>query len=246
MRSRTKRETILFGRWSQQDLDRMLAVASGIPGAGGRIEFISKQFMGVPYKESTLVGDTETPEVFTINLEAVDCFTYLDYVEAMRMSDTFFRFKENLKKIRYRSGKVAYAHRNHFFTDWREQGLSVTDVTAHIGSGRERVVMKRLNEKADGTYFIPGIAITERDVTHIPAEVIDHAVIASLQTGDYIGIYTEAEGLDVSHVGIIIKGKDATYLRHASSAHPQRKVIDENFKAYTAGKPGIVVLRPTA
>jgi hypothetical protein len=238
-------EQIELGKWTKETLDRLLAKAFSIAATGPRIAFVSSQFRGTPYKESTLIGDPDTPEVFTINLEAVDCFTYLDYVEAMRLSDSFSRFKENLRMIRYHSGRVAYTHRNHFFTDWSERNPSVTDVTEEIGRTRARVVLKRLNEKADGTCFMAGIPITERGVSYVPAEVVDDAVIASLQTGDYVGIYAEAEGLDVSHVGIIVKGEDAACLRHASSASLHRKVIDEDFETYMSGKPGIIVLRPT-
>ena len=76
----------------------------------------------------------QTPEVLTINLAGVDCFTLLDYVEAMRLSASFDDFKKNLKKIRYQSGIVDYQHRNHFFTDWIEFNSDlVADVTKQIG-----------------------------------------------------------------------------------------------------------------
>jgi hypothetical protein len=237
-------EHIELGKWTEEKLDRMLAEAASIAQIGSRIAFISGQFMDTAYKESTLIGDARTPEVFTINLQAMDCFTYLDYVEAMRLSDSFSRFKMNLRIIRYRSEKVAYVHRNHFFTDWTERNPSVIDVTGEIGPGRTRVVPKRLNEKADGSCFVAGIPVTERDVTYIPSVAIDNAFSDSLRTGDYTGIYAEADGLDVSHVGIIIKSGDTALLRHASSAPSRRMVIDEDFEAYVSGKPGVIVLRP--
>jgi hypothetical protein len=64
-----------------------------------------------------------------------------------------------------------------------------------------------------------------------------------MKTGDYVGIYSEKEGLDVSHVGIIIKEKDAVNLRHTSSLKKHREVIDEDFKEYLKNKPGIIALR---
>jgi hypothetical protein len=67
----------------------------------------------------------------------------------------------------------------------------------------------------------------------------------SLRTGDYVGIYAEARGLDVSHVGIIVKSDDTAHLRHASSIPSHRRVIDEDFVTYMSGKPGMIVLRPT-
>ncbi len=244
MRSRTDKERVLLGRWTQQDLERMIMTARSIANAGRRIEFISRQFLGTPYQESTLIGGPDTPELLTINLEGVDCFTFLDYVEAMRLSSSFSQFKETVRNVRYRSGKVAYTQRNHFFTDWLEMNTSVGDVTGQIGGSRARVIRKRLNEKADGTGYLAGIPVTDRAISYIPTELIDSAVMGSLQTGDYVGTYAETEGLDVSHVGIIVKNVDVTYLRHASSIVTVRKVIDQEFASYIAAKPGIVTLRP--
>lgn len=246
MPSRTEREKIVLGRWTEQNLDEVLKTASTIKNTGERIDFLSRQFLGTPYQESTLSGAPHAPEIYTINLEAVDCFTLLDYVEAMRSSRSFSDFKKRLKRVRYYSGMVAYTQRKHFFTDWAEGNPSVTDVTEKIGRGKARIILKRLNRKADGKHFIQGIPVTERQVVCIPVGAVDGATMNSLRNGDYVGIYAEAEGLDVSHVGIIIKDRDAVRLRHASSAPAHRKVIDEEFRAYMSGKPGIIVLRPRA
>jgi hypothetical protein len=244
MRSHTERGKPVPGRWTEQHLDAMLRSSGAIKQTGKRIEFLSRQFLGTPYEESTLMGSPDTPEVLTINLVGVDCFTFLDYIEAMRLSRSFSEFKKTLKKVRYRGGKVEYKTRNHFFTDWIEKNSWIRDVTAEIGRENSRRVHKMLNERGDGTYFLAGISPTERDVNYIPSKAIDGDVIRQLRTGDYIGIYSRLRGLDVSHVGIVVKGKGTTCFRHASSLESQRRVIDQDFRTYVAGKPGIVVLRP--
>src|SRR4030043_2221250 len=128
-------ETIILGKWTKEELDRLLYKSSQIKIVGKRIEFLSRQLIGLDYKESTLTGNINTPEVFVINLEGVDCFTFIDYIEAMRLSRSFSKFKVNLKKVRYKSGKVAFENRNHFFTDWREFNSDfIQDVTKKIGS----------------------------------------------------------------------------------------------------------------
>ena len=246
MCSRTKNEKILLGRWNKLDLDRVLAAAGGIEGTGRRIEVLSRQFLGVPYKESTLIGTKHTPEMFTINFEAVDCFTYLDYVEAMRRSNSFATFKETLKIVRYREGKVGYTSRNHFFTDWIESNPFVRDVSAGVGREKTKTVHKKLNDRGDGRYFVSGILPVDRAISYVPGRAIDTGIIRRLRNGDYVGIYSRARGLDVSHVGIVIKARGETFLRHASSSSLHRKVIEEDFLNYAARKPGIVVLRPDA
>ncbi|HCY18405.1 MAG TPA: DUF1460 domain-containing protein, partial [Deltaproteobacteria bacterium] len=77
---------------------------------------------------------------------------------------------------------------------------------------------------------------------YIPADAIDDAVLDKLKTGDYVGIYSKDDGLDVSHVGIIIQAQGTTLLRHASSL--AGKVADEDLKKHIAKKEGLVVLRP--
>ncbi len=79
---------------------------------------------------------------------------------------------------------------------------------------------------------------------YIPSTTIDQDLVDRLHNGDYTGIYTDTDGLDVSHVGIVIKENTGVYLRHASSAATSRRVIDQLFGDYVKEKPGVVVLRP--
>jgi hypothetical protein len=239
------RKQIVLGRRRPEDLDGLLSEARGIAEIGEGIAFISGRFLGTPYQERTLVGDVATPEVFVVNLAAVDCFTFIDYVEAMRLSGSFKGFMVNLRRVRYRGGRVAYTARNHFFTDWiGATPRHVKDVTAAVGRGREVTARKELNRKADGGLFLSGIGIRARQVTYIPAVSIGGEVTRGLATGDYIGVYTEEAGLDVSHVGIVIREGSSLLLRHASSQEGFRRVIDSDLAGYLAEKPGIVVLRP--
>jgi hypothetical protein len=237
-------EINLRSKWTPKKLDTLLQESSKISDAGLRIDYLSKQFLGTPYQESTVVGDVDTPEVFVVKLEAVDCFTFLDHIESMRRSSSFDEFRENLIKVRYRGGEINFKNRNHFFTDWCEFNSSfIDDVTRQLGGKKVITVMKLLNQEEDGQYFLPGIQPRERIVTYIPVTMIDGSILSRLRTGDYIGIYSEKQGLDVSHVGIFIKDENKTYLRHASSHKEYRKVVDQDFSDYITDKPGILVFR---
>jgi len=259
------KELISLGKWTSEKLDVLLHESSemkiplnppllkgdlgGLPfissnDTGLRIDYLSKQFLGTPYKELSLIGDINTPEVFVINLEGVDCFTLLDYVESMRRSFSFDEFRENLRKVRYRGGEVNFKNRNHFFTDWREFNSNfIDDVILQIGGKKVRSIMKLLNQREDGSYYLPGIQLKDRLITYLPVDMIDDAILSELRTGDYIGIYSEKQGLDVSHVGIFIKRENDIFLRHASSLKEYRKVVDQDFRDYMADKPGILVFR---
>jgi hypothetical protein len=64
-----------------------------------------------------------------------------------------------------------------------------------------------------------------------------------LRSGDYVGIYSEHAGLDVSHTGLIVKKSGQVLLRHASSRSNVKRVLDEDLLDYLRDKPGLVVYR---
>jgi hypothetical protein len=238
------REIINTGPWTIDELNILIFKASKIKDSAERISFISRQFLSLPYQEKTLVGGVQTPEVFTIHLLGVDCFTLLDYVAAMQLSASFDDFKRNLKKIRYQSGIVDYQRRNHFFTDWIEFNSDlVLDVTEQIGAEKTRKVIKTLNDGVLNKQLLPGVAPRKRGINFVPGEAVNEEVVRGLKTGDYVGIYSNRPELDVSHVGIAIWSGNKLLFRHASSKAQHRMVINEDFMKYISNKPGIIVLR---
>ena len=161
------------------------------------------------------------------------------------MSSVFDDFRDNLIKVRYKNANIAYLSRNHFFSDWAvNSNPSIADITRTVGGDAVIVSKKSLNEKKDGTYYLNNLPVVIRQIAYIPSDRIDSSVTDKLQTGDYVGIYTDKSGLDVSHTGIIIKKGGTTYLRHASSRTENRRVVDEELLTYMKNKPGIVVYRP--
>ena len=238
-------EVIKLGNWTEPGLETLMTESPSTGGIGERIHIISSELLGTPYVTDTRTGNASTPEVFTIDLEGMDCFTYVDYVEALSLSGSFPDFEENLKKIRYKDGVVAFQNRNHFFSDWPiNNSGSVKDVTRAVGGDKTKSASKSLNLKKDGSVYLPGIPVRNRTIYYIPSSEIDGEVISNLQTGDYAGIFTEIDGLDVSHTAIIVRKGNTAYLRHASSKKSNMKVVDENLTEYMQNKPGLVVYRP--
>lgn len=238
-------EQILLGVNTLQELEHILRTASNFADPGERIRFLSDHLLGTHYAESTLMGGHKNPEIFVINLEQVDCMTFIEYLEAMRLSSSFREFVANLKKVRYKSGVVDFHSRNHFFTDWREFNADfIEDVTESVGGARTVRILKKLNEREDGTSFLQGIQPVIRKISYVPSESIGPEVTKNLLTGDYIGIFSHLQGLDVSHTGITVRQNDFAYFRHASSHPEKRRVIDQDLRDYIAHKPGIVVFRP--
>ena len=240
-----EKEHFVPGRFTPDVLDSLLAEAFAIADVGQRIAFLSSNFLGLEYQESTLIGGEHAPEVFVINLQGVDCLTFIEYIEAMRLSKSFSEFQTNLRRVRYESGVVSFLKRNHFFTDWIENNADfIRDITGEIASRMTKRGRKILNVRDDGTFLLPGIQPATREIDYIPTEHIDDAIFHAMKTGDYLGIYSNGHGLDVSHVGIAIRHRETFFLRHASSQKEYRKVIDQDLKDYILNKPGIIVLRP--
>lgn len=198
-----------------------------------KIAEISKSFLGIPYRKNSLIGSITEKEQFVVDFEGVDCMTFIEYVEAMRLSDSYISFVENLKHVRYFDGVLDFKKRRHFFTDWNEL-KTVKNVTDEITNGAVKVAVKNLN-------FIKGLQPKIRAINYIPAEAIENS-ISKLHTGDYCGFYTSREGLDVTHVGIIIMDGTVLKLRHASSI--KGCVLDEDFLEYCKTKEGIIIFRP--
>lgn len=236
-----------LGRWTVPKLNRALEACSHLVKAGRRIDHISRWFLGVTYGESTLIGSRDRDEEFVINLGRVDCFTFIEYVEAMRRSHDYEEFVENLRCLRYREGVVSFYHRNHFFTDWPLHNAEyIEDITRDTGGHRALRTEKVLNMKEDNSVFLQGIPPVLRELWYLPASAIDGDIINTLFSGDYAGIYSTSQGVDVSHVGIIIKEGLSVVFRHASAFAHSGKVVDVEFQTYISNKPGLILLRPYA
>lgn len=241
----TARESINTGKWSIESLNELVMKAASICFTGERIAFLSESLRDTPYADNTLIGGADFNEIFVIDFSGVDCFTFLDYIEAMRVSKSFAVFMECLKKIRYRGGSVSFANRNHFFSDWLEFNPGfVEDATEKVGLNHTKTTSKVLNRRESSSFFVPGIGVVERNVRYIPSFSLNDQLISRIDTGDYIGIYADHPGLDVTHVGIFIRCGEGSLFRHASSAREVRKVVDQDFVDYVRKSPGIIVLRP--
>ncbi|MFH4354422.1 MAG: N-acetylmuramoyl-L-alanine amidase-like domain-containing protein [Neisseriaceae bacterium] len=208
------------------------------------IEKISGSFLGTPYVANRLIGSPEKKEILVVDLTGLDCFTYIDYIEAFKQSQEPADFFARLIKVRYKRGQVDYQFRKHFFTDWANaRTRQAQDITRLLSKDAVQVT-KLLNKNPKGGVYLPGIPVVRRVISYIPSAAVNEKVIEQLRTGDYIGAYTPLEGLDVTHVGIFILSPEGPVFRNASSRKENMKVVDTPLSEYLKRVPGIVVLRP--
>lgn len=232
---------------------------------GEAASHMGQQMLGVPYVARTL--ELEGPERLVINLEGLDCTTFLENVVVMaRLSQLqqFTRedYERELQLIRYRQGELhEYPSRLHYFSDWlydNEKKGVITIITKAIGGepyskeinfmGQHRSAYAQL---ADDRYYDAILkaesSINQRTHFYIPKERVQ-AVEGNIQSGDLIAITTSINGLDISHVGIAIFQGGRLHLMHASTSANRVVISSKPLADYLAGnrsQSGIMVARLT-
>ncbi|MGB5866963.1 MAG: N-acetylmuramoyl-L-alanine amidase-like domain-containing protein [Arcobacteraceae bacterium] len=198
------------------------------------ISKLSEKFLGIKYVSNTLKNDeiNTSKENLVINFDALDCFTFIDTIEALKNAQDKEEFKQILINTRYKNGDVSYYTRNHFFSDWSKSN-PIKDITCIVGECTKTVKYLNKDEK-----YLKEIPTTKREIAYINPHNID---LSLLKTGDYVGIYTTKKALDVTHTGIIIKKFGKVFIRHASSL--KKKIIDSDLLEYTKNKIGLIIYR---
>ena len=162
-----------LGDWSEDQVEAVFHKNNEGISPGEKIAYISSEFLDTPYTPGTMVGSNETPEALVIRFDSVDCFTLLDYVEALRRATSFSNFRSTLIATRYKRGQVDYLSRNHFFTDWIWSNSEfIVDMTRHVGGDLAVSVDKRLNLKGDGVFFLDGYPVQDRRIYYIAADAM--------------------------------------------------------------------------
>lgn len=232
---------------------------------GNNMVQIGKTFLGTPYVAQTLeVGTTES---LVINLQGLDCTTYVENVLAFTLihqnsGASYESFVKTLEKIRYRDGVLdGYSSRLHYFSDWirenEKKGL-VKDITSMIG-GKE--VKKVINFMSEHRSLYPSLqddanyeqvkqfeaSLHQQSLCILDQESIqenEHLILP----GDIIALTTAIKGLDITHTGIASRESDGRiHLLHASSTG-EVEISKLPLTAYlkkVKNNTGIIVARPT-
>lgn len=217
-------------------LDATKATEGMTPEA--RVAYIGKEFLGTPYVAGTL--ESPEGERLTINMEELDCTTYVETVMALAYTigegRTSWRdFAYNLERIRYRSGELKdYGSRLHYASDWVVDNVHRGNFKEATGSmpGSEHQVksldfISRNREKypalTDSMNYdrIRNMELGYRNHRYPyikSGKLATKEIAQELREGDIILITTKVQGLDVQHMGIVVIEKGAPYLMHASAA----------------------------
>ena len=208
---------------------------SGLTDANALVEFYARRLLGTPYVAHTLEADQE---VLTINIHELDCLTFIETLYALTRVTQAGRyswrdFAANIENVRYRGGTMGdYATRIHYISEWiidnhvRGNLVEITPDLPHASYMVKNIDYMSHNpgqyrQLKNDSAMVEKIRRHELRNHRFPylkrSWLNDKAVKAALRSGDFVSLVTKAEGLDVSHNGIIvIDEKCDPYLLDAS------------------------------
>ena len=208
---------------------------SGIADANALIEFYARQLLGTPYVAHTLEADEE---VLTINIHELDCLTFIESLYALTRATLNHRYSwrdyaANIENVRYRGGTMGdYSSRIHYISEWiidNHLRGTLVEVTPDLPHADYMVKIidymsknpSQYRQLKNDTAMVEKIRRHELRQHRFPylkrSWLNDKDVKAALRSGDFISLVTKADGLDVSHNGIIIvDDKGDPYLLDAS------------------------------
>lgn len=243
----------------------LLKKANRLTTSDNPILFFARELRGTPYVAKTL--EKNKNEQLVINLRQLDCTTYVENVLALVLchrenKNTFADFCHYLQNIRYKSGKIEYASRLHYFSEWisnhanigvihelqtpnppftRVQKLNIFYMSRHpqfypmlSGDSAAMKKIKKMEEK-----------LTGNEIRYIPRDQIVNSQLLrqTIHDGDILAIVTRIPGLDTSHIGIAVWHQDGLHLLNASSI--RRCVVEEplTLRAYMQRHPSQLGIR---
>ncbi len=226
---------------------------------------IGFDFLNTPYVAKTL--DKTKEEKLVINLHQLDCTTFAENCLALARTiksenPSVASFCSELEKIRYRNGKMdGYASRLHYFCEWisdnetkhivkamaSEMGGQPLPVNLNFMSTHPKEYPQLLDDPAT-TDQIQKIEakVSAQKFYYIPTEQFQ-SIEGKVMDGDIVTITTSIPGIDVLHVGILLKKEGRVYMLHASSSVMKVTVSSEPFTQYLSKSKkatGAMIARP--
>jgi hypothetical protein len=180
----------------QREAARLLELVEGEPEVTRRIAALSRALVGRPYVAHPLGGGPDTPEKLTIALDRFDCVTFVESVLALARSRDPLGFARELKRVRYRQGRIGWRSRLHYFSDWLEENERAGRVRGRSRGPGARTVEVELS-------ILPSFAPRRARLTLIPRATMRSA-LARFTEGAVVAFGSLRRGLDFFHVGLLV------------------------------------------
>lgn len=236
---------------------------SGIPISDLIVE-IGLSFQGTPYVVASLENGLE--EKLVINLRGLDCTTFaetcLALARTVKLGKTDFEsYISELERLRYRNGiRDQYPSRLHYFSEWvhNNHTKGIIDETVNKNGVKSDKLINYMSTHPasypvlkDHPELVPTIAEQEKRLSatgflYFPKNNIPN-LYKNLRHGDIIALTSSIDGVDVNHVGIIVKKGNEFYLLHAPLSGKKVLVSEgpiTDFIKPESKNNGIIISRP--
>jgi hypothetical protein len=177
-------------------------------GIVGRMRSFADACVDRPYVADSLVGGPEEPERLVILLSAFDCVTFVECALALARSRTPAGFVRELRRTRYRGGRVAWAARLHYFSDWLRSNQRRGAVRIRTRGAGSRSIQATLG-------FVPGLPARRVRFHVVPKRGLRQAR-RRLDDGAVIAFASVRARLDFFHTGLVFQDEEGMTLFHAS------------------------------
>ncbi|NJN25242.1 MAG: DUF1460 domain-containing protein [Cyclobacteriaceae bacterium] len=238
--SRAKLDSTLMALWCMDSHTKPVSDLVVLIGEG---------LIHTPYVEHTL----EMPggESLVINLEGLDCTTFVETVVAMartaQLGDySLEAYARQLQFLRYRDGQIAgYPSRLHYFSDWiydnQQRGI-LKDISHQIGgqeyknqvgfmSANPQHYAQLQNRETVEAMLQIEAGIRSRSYYYLPKALVE-SLESNIQPGDLIAITISRDDLDISHVGIAVEQNGRIHLMHASTQSKKVEISNKPLSDY--------------
>lgn len=251
--------------YTQADSTRVVELLNMKP-TGNDVLFYARKFKGIPYVASTL--EVADPEQLVVNLRELDCTTLVETTLALvltkrQQSNSFADYCHNLQRLRYWGGQMnGYLSRLHYFTWWwhnnKDKGLIQEVKIPNQYTSVINVQNNYMSTHPDKYKFLKGHSERVDSIAHLETRYngpdgrylteqytgLSKKELSSIHDGDLIAIVTTKKGIDYSHLGFAVWGKDGKlHLLNASSIH--HKVVEEpkTLRQYLKEHPSSIGIR---
>ncbi len=252
--------------YTKADSAKIVQLLTLTPTGTSDVLYYSRQFKGIPYVASTL--EVKDPEQLIVNTRELDCTTLVETVLALALTHrggrtSFADYCRNLMRIRYRHGVMdGYLSRLHYFTWWMHDNMEkgiIEEVRDSLHFTEPITVSNNYMSLHAEKYpllvrhpeWVDSIRSLERaqngkDGTYLPksATGLSQQQLSIIHDGDLVAIVTRKAGIDYSHLGFAVWGKDGRlHLLNASSIH--HKVVEEakTLNKYLSEHPSSIGIR---
>lgn len=217
----------------------------GLRHSGDVVAAAGQEFLGTPYVAHTLEGE---PECLTVNLDELDCTTFVENALALAMTvgenRTSWRdFLYNLERERYRNGTLhGYSSRLHYVSDWAVDNMhrgNIQDATPTFSNYSYAIksldFMTTHADKyaalADSANLaaMKSVEMGYRSHRFPYIKTMDTGnknVVADFRNGDVVAFVLKDKSLDVGHLGLLVIKDGKPYVMHASQTLGKVAVTD--------------------